>query len=131
MNYRYLVSFIKLSEKHSRLSLCHSNLLILPLLFFSPSILRIRMIRRLADVLPHLFEDSRRLVQGFRVEQGLPVIFQRILLVVEAECQSEDNIQGGRIVVMTARVPIERLLVQFTAVRLGACKGSTTNRDES
>lgn len=84
------------------------------------SVLRVRVVRGLADVPAHLLKDASGFVQGLGVKQRLPIKVQRILLVVEAERESQDDVQSGRIVVVAARVPVERLLVQLAAVRLGA-----------
>lgn len=127
MNYRYLVSFKIIRDKHSRqtTSWFENNFnLISPRPARTHLILGVGMIRGLADVPPHLLKNPRRLVQGFRVEERLPIKVQRILLVIEAERQAQDQIQGRCVVVVAARVPVQRLLVQLAAVRLSSWKGN-------
>ena len=90
------------------------------------------MVGRFADVPSQLLQDSHRLVQGLgRVKQRIPIKVQRVLLVVKAERQAQDDVQRGRIVVVAARVPVQRLLVQLAAIGLGSWKwqGKTIKRN--
>lgn len=104
------------------LSLCpYFYLAATPLLNHRPflplrSVLRVGMIGRIADVLPHLLQNPHRLV--LRVEERLSVTIQRVLLLVETERQTEHHVQCRRVVVVTSRVAVLGLLVQLTAIRL-------------
>lgn len=84
-------------------------------------VVRERVLRGVADVFAPVLEDPRRLLERLEVEQTPRggVLVRRVLGLVEAERVPEDDVEGGRVVPVAARVPVLGLLVVLAAAGLG------------
>lgn len=85
----------------------------------SHSILRERMLGRVADVFPSVLENLCRLLERFQVVEICQILVG-VVAFVKPERHAEDDVERARIVRVATRVPIEWFLVVLTTARLCA-----------
>lgn len=75
----------------------------------------------ITDLLPTVFQVPGGLLQRFTIEQRR-IVAGRIFALVKVPMEAEHYVEGGRIVRVTARVTVLRLLLVATTARLCAYK---------
>lgn len=69
------------------------------------------MLACLADVLLSILEDSDGIVECFLVEQRWVIVGHRVFSFIEVKRETEHDIEGAFVKVMTAAVSITRLFI--------------------
>lgn len=89
----------------------------------SSLVVREGMVGCVAAVAPPTLQYAGRLLQRLLVEH-VPgtVAGQGVLRVVQVRGEAQHDVEGGRIVAMAAGVPVQWLLVELAAIRLGTCR---------